>query len=67
MEQVDDNGDMLLQCDELVYYMETSWFKDAPKAQEFEDVDDFLNHPKYQSLLRDLWKKRLVLTLMIYR
>ena len=60
LEQVDDNGDMLLQCDELVHYMETSWLKDAPKAQEFEDLDDFLNlvYPKYQRLLRDLWKKK---------
>ena len=59
LEQVDDNGDMLLQCDELVHYMETSWLKDAPIAQEFEDLDGFLNlaYPKYQRLLRDLWKK----------
>merc|ERR1719473_1150993 len=60
LEQVDDNGDMLLQSDELVMYMQTTWLADAPSAEGYDDYTAFIKdvYPKYQNLLRERWKKK---------
>jgi Ca2+-binding EF-hand superfamily protein len=60
LEQVDEDGDMLLQSSELAnYFLSGKWKETAPVAKNYETLGDFLKekYPSYQKKLRQMWKE----------
>jgi hypothetical protein len=59
MNEIDQDGDRLLQCDELISYMMDRWCDSAPRAVRFDkDVGSFLSvvYPIVQKKLLYRWR-----------
>jgi Ca2+-binding EF-hand superfamily protein len=60
LNQVDENGDMLLQADELAaYLLGGKWKESAPKAKAFKSGEHFVQtqYESYAEKIRERWKK----------